>query len=97
MQNEIRKPSAPCSNCTENTESGFTCDKCKAAIENARALKTSQSDTLRQVAPDFRMSDARISFIKGKPYLIRVCEELIGDRWEGFVSMIPCRESATIN
>ena len=57
----------------------------------------STDPTMIQVAPDFRMSEPRIGFVKGKPYMIRVCEELIGDRWEGFVSMTPCADSPAIN
>jgi hypothetical protein len=60
-------------------------------------LQNSNDPTMIQIAPDFRMSEPRIGFVAGKPYMIRVCEELVGDRWEGFVSMTPCREFATIN
>jgi hypothetical protein len=35
----------------------------------------------------FRMSEPTITFHDGKAYLIRVCEELVNGRWEGFVSM----------
>jgi hypothetical protein len=38
---------------------------------------------------DFRMSEPRLRFHAGKAYYVRQCEELIGDRWEGFISMQP--------
>ena len=36
---------------------------------------------------DFRMTAPKLTTHDGVQYLSRFCEELIGGRWEGFVSM----------
>ncbi len=38
---------------------------------------------------DFRRSAPLPTMHNGKPYLLTVCQELVGGRWEGFVSMQP--------
>jgi hypothetical protein len=45
--------------------------------------------------PDFRMSEPRITFHRGKAYLLRICEELIDGHWESFVSMEPVKDAST--
>ncbi len=44
--------------------------------------------------PDFRMSKPQLRFHAGKAYFVRQCEELIGGRWEGFISMEPAKNAA---
>jgi len=43
---------------------------------------------------DFRMSEPTITFHDGKAYFIRVCEEFVDGRWEGFVSMQPVKDGS---
>jgi hypothetical protein len=45
---------------------------------------------------DFRRSAPKLTFHRGKIYRMRVCDELIGGRWEGFVSMEPVSEPTSI-
>jgi hypothetical protein len=39
----------------------------------------------------FRMSEPTITFRDGKAYEIRTCEDLIGGRWEPFITMRPVK------
>ena len=39
--------------------------------------------------PTFRMSEPELRIHRGKTYAVRACEELVGGRWEGFISMQP--------
>jgi len=43
---------------------------------------------------DFRMSKPTITFHDGKAYLVRVCEEFVNGRWEGFASMVPVNDGS---
>ncbi len=42
----------------------------------------------------FRRYPASQTTHAGKPYLICRCEELVGGRWEGFISMREVREAS---
>jgi len=46
--------------------------------------------------PTFRMSEPVLRIHKRKTYAVRMCEELVEGRWEGFVSMEPVKEPVTI-
>lgn len=50
--------------------------------------------TPQQITPDFKMTEPDLRFIDGKPFFVRICEELIDGRWEGFVSMVPARSAS---
>jgi len=41
---------------------------------------------------EFRRYPAKPTIHAGKPYMICRCEELVGGRWEGFISMREVRE-----
>jgi hypothetical protein len=43
--------------------------------------------------PDFRMTAPELRFHRGKAFWVRQCEELIGGRWEGFISMEPAKNA----
>lgn len=45
---------------------------------------------------DFELGEPTITSHNGKPYIIRTNYELIGDRWEGFVSMEPVKETESV-
>jgi hypothetical protein len=44
---------------------------------------------------EFRRYPAKRTIHAGKPYLICRCEELVGGRWEGFITIREVRDGGT--
>ena len=77
-----------------------------ARVEGAKVYRAPEADGMPQIfdaaelivaytdEPTFRAFDTGYSEVRGKVMRVHVCEELIGGRWEGFVSIDPVQHGA---